>query len=343
MRAWIQLASGCAGLLMLLSQTACQAAPRRGSFSAPLRHWPPPPAPARVALVGEVRDPTDFGIRPGVWSRLVNTVAGSLRGREPLVQPQGLAVDEPGSLCIADPGAGAVVFLDRARDRRLRWTGVGNRPFVMPVAVAKRGNLILVADSGWGRVVGFDLDGRQRFLTGDEMKQPVALTLAGETLWVADAAQHTLFRYDLAGRLLGQAGRRGSGPGEFNFPTHLCSAPDGRLLVTDAMNHRVQVLDAAGRPLASFGGSGEGKGRFNRPKGLAANARNQLYVADALHDNVQIFDDTGRLLLYFGEAGSAPGEFWLPSGVALDGDRLYVADSYNHRIQVFQALDAPPP
>ena len=330
-----------AGVLLLLLQSACQSTARRGAFTEPLRHWPPPPAPARIALVGEVRDPTDFGIRPGVWSRVVNTVAGSRRGREPLVQPQGLAVDELGNLCIADPGAGAVIFLDRARDRRLRWTGVGDRPFMMPVAVAKRGNLLLVADGGWGRVVAFDLDGRQRFLTGDEVKQPVALALAGETLWVADAAQHTLFRYDLDGRLLGRVGRRGEGNGEFNFPTHLCAAPDGRIFVTDSMNHRVQILDSNGGYLGSFGQKGQGMGQFSRPKGVAVDSEARVYVVDALFDNVQIFDDTGRLLLYFGEAGSEAGAFWLPAGAAMFGNRLYVADSFNHRVQVFQTLVVP--
>jgi hypothetical protein len=38
----------------------------------------------------------------------------------------------------------------------------------------------------------------------------------------------------------------------------------------------------------------------------------------------------------FGRAGTAPGEFNRPEGLCLDAqDRLYVADSCNHRIQVF--------
>jgi len=58
---------------------------------------------------------------------------------------------------------------------------------------------------------------------------------------------------------------------------------------------------------------------------------------DALFDNVQIFDDQSRLLLNWGDAGSAPGQFWLPNGIAIGmDDRIYVADSYNHRIQVFR-------
>jgi len=62
-------------------------------------------------------------------------------------------------------------------------------------------------------------------------------------------------------------------------------------------------------------------------------------VADAGFDNVQIFDEAGRLLLYFGGSGQAPGLFWMPAGIFVDRrDRIYVADSYNRRIQIFQYL-----
>ena len=40
-----------------------------------------------------------------------------------------------------------------------------------------------------------------------------------------------------------------------------------------------------------------------------------------------------------GEEGSGPGEFWLPSGIFIDTqDRIWVCDSYNRRLQVFQYL-----
>ena len=40
-----------------------------------------------------------------------------------------------------------------------------------------------------------------------------------------------------------------------------------------------------------------------------------------------------------GERGTGPGQFWLPNGIFIDDqDRIYVADSYNQRIQVFQYL-----
>ncbi|HAM39984.1 MAG TPA: 6-bladed beta-propeller, partial [Candidatus Omnitrophica bacterium] len=67
----------------------------------------------------------------------------------------------------------------------------------------------------------------------------------------------------------------------------------------------------------------------------------RVYVVDALFDTVQIFDASGRLLLNFGQRGSDRGAFWLPNGLCLeDGARIYVADAYNQRVQVFELLDA---
>ena len=61
-----------------------------------------------------------------------------------------------------------------------------------------------------------------------------------------------------------------------------------------------------------------------------------MFVVDALFDAVQIFDRDGTLLLAFGERGSKAGQFWLPAGLFIDPlDRIYVADAYNRRIQVF--------
>ena len=43
--------------------------------------------------------------------------------------------------------------------------------------------------------------------------------------------------------------------------------------------------------------------------------------------------------LTFGERGVGPGQFWLPGGIFVHGpDRIYVADSYNQRIQIFEYL-----
>jgi hypothetical protein len=41
----------------------------------------------------------------------------------------------------------------------------------------------------------------------------------------------------------------------------------------------------------------------------------------------------------FGGEGAAVGQFALPSGITIDaGDRIWIADSLNRRVQVFQYL-----
>src|SRR5438309_10371002 len=45
-----------------------------------------------------------------------------------------------------------------------------------------------------------------------------------------------------------------------------------------------------------------------------------------------------RFLDSFGHAGTGPGEFNRPEGLCVDAkDRVYVADSCNHRIQIFSS------
>jgi hypothetical protein len=40
-----------------------------------------------------------------------------------------------------------------------------------------------------------------------------------------------------------------------------------------------------------------------------------------------------------GQGGDGPGEFSLPAGLTIDEqDRIWVADSFNRRVQVFQYL-----
>jgi hypothetical protein len=58
---------------------------------------------------------------------------------------------------------------------------------------------------------------------------------------------------------------------------------------------------------------------------------------DAAWSRVQVFDQQGELLYYFGARGGQPGAFNLPAGMFIDhNDSVYIADSYNSRVQEFQ-------
>ena len=54
---------------------------------------------------------------------------------------------------------------------------------------------------------------------------------------------------------------------------------------------------------------------------------------------MQIFSREGELLLALGQQGQGQGEFWLPNGIFITADdTIFVADSYNKRVQVFRYL-----
>jgi DNA-binding beta-propeller fold protein YncE len=299
--------------------------------------WPPPPAEPYVVYVRSLTRPLDIGVKASALTRFGRWISGATRDNGEFAKPFGLALDDTGRVLVTDTGANAVCCLDVAHKKWLRWTQVGKVRFVSPVAVARRGNTIYVADSGLGKVLAFDEKGKLQFEVTQHLERPSGLAIQEDKLFVADSQLHHVVMCDLKGTFLSAFGQRGSGPGEFNFPSHVAADARGCVYVTDSLNCRVQVFDPSGKFLRQLGSSGDSPGRFSRPKGVAADRLGHVYVVDALFDNVQVFDEQGRLLLNWGEAGSAPGQFWLPNGIAISADdQIYIADSYNRRIQVFK-------
>jgi DNA-binding beta-propeller fold protein YncE len=304
--------------------------------------WPPPPQAPRVAYVQSLTRPTDAGIRPPVWRRLGNWITGAQTGNEPFVRPFGLALDENDNLCLTDTGAGAVGYLDFTRKKWSYWTSVSRLKFVMPVAVAKQNHTFYVADSALGAVIVFNEKGRLLFKITNGLTRPTGLAISKDRLFVADSQRHCMVVFDLAGHPVFHFGKRGDGPGEFNFPTHVAADRAGHVYVTDSINYRVEVFDATGRFLSQIGSAGDSFGQFSRPKGAAVDSQGHVYVVDAIFGNVQIFTPEGQLLLDVGEAGQNAGQFWLPNGIAISrSGRIYISDVFNHRIQVLKYLGQP--
>jgi len=91
-----------------------------------------------------------------------------------------------------------------------------------------------------------------------------------------------------------------------------------------------------------FGSAGSEQGQFQRPRGIAVADDGTLYVADTENHRIQHLDQDGTPLHVWGSfaditQGSAPGgTFYEPWGIAVGPDgSVYVADTWNHRIQKF--------
>jgi len=262
-----------------------------------------------------------------------------------LINPVAVATGGDGRIAVADTGSRSVHLYIPKEEKYVGIFRSGSAEMVSPVSVAFDDELRLyVSDSFHEQVSVFDNRGDYLFSFGKTqdgvLKRPTGLAYDQErkTIFAVDTVSHRIHAFTAKGVPLFSFGERGSGDGQFNFPTHIFRALSGRLYVTDAMNFRVQIFDASGKFVSAFGRHGDGSGDFSMPKGVASDGEGVIYVVDTLFDNVQLFDEKGEFLLTLGSRGTRQGEFWLPSGISIDGDRLYVCDTYNQRIQIFGIL-----
>lgn len=115
---------------------------------------------------------------------------------------------------------------------------------------------------------------------------------------------------------------------------------EGRVIVVEPHYSRVNHFTTQGTLVRQWGRRGTNAGELGLPRAVVANARGELWICEyTASERVQRFSPDGRrVLACFGRFGGAPGDFNRPEGLALDAqERLYVADSCNHRVQVFTA------
>ncbi len=106
----------------------------------------------------------------------------------------------------------------------------------------------------------------------------------------------------------------------------------GRLLVSDSAAGVLFAFDTDGQYLGTLG-----EGVLGKPSGIAIDpATNRIFVADVGLHQVIVLSFDGELIERIGDRGTALGQFNFPTNVAFGRDgSLYVSDSLNFRVQVF--------
>jgi len=156
-------------------------------------------------------------------------------------------------------------------------------------------------------------------------------------IYVTIEWQNQILMYTRDGKLKNKIGsiNDSSQNGAFHKPRGLTVDIDA-LYVCDFGNHRIQVLSKDQYVyLRQWGEGGTDNGRFRCPSSICYN-ENILYIGDMYC--VQLFLCDGTFLQRMGGSGEGKGEgeFNVVGGICVVGDRLYVTDFCNDRIQVFR-------
>ncbi len=98
----------------------------------------------------------------------------------------------------------------------------------------------------------------------------------------------------------------------------------------EAFVHRLKLLDRFGGldvPLEQS---------FDNPVDITVSKEGDIYVLDSNDNNIKIFDRGGAFIKSIGREGSGPGEWKRPWILGFVGDRIYVVDANNRRIQIMK-------
>jgi ABC-type Fe3+ transport system permease subunit/DNA-binding beta-propeller fold protein YncE len=121
-------------------------------------------------------------------------------------------------------------------------------------------------------------------------------------------------------------------------PKGMSRDAEGRIVIVEPHYQRVNHFSTNGALAAQWGARGTNVGFLTLPRSVAVNSHGDLFVSEyTLVDRVQEFSgQEHRPLRCFGRPGDGRGEFNRAEGLGIDAsDRIFVADSCNHRIQIF--------
>lgn len=153
-------------------------------------------------------------------------------------------------------------------------------------------------------------------------------------LAVADTHYHRVVIFNEQGEVLTMFGRRGSGPGEFEYPVAIAEDDRDNLYVCEyGGNDRVQIFRPDGTYVSTFGSFGTGPGQFQRPSGIVWRDK-KLYIVDAFNNRVHVCGETGAAVPL--PPGAFSAELHYPYDVSLTEEgTVYVVEYGAGRVTWF--------
>ena len=257
---------------------------------------PPAAAPSAVSPV------YDLSPYAGVAPELL-AYRGLLEVPVALEKPRGIASAADGTIYVC--GDRSMLAIDRTGNVKHRW-GLDGEPSC--VAAGADGTLYIgmpdhveVLRPGAAATTAWPDLGRQAIVT--------SVAVVGSGVFVADAGNRMVLRFDAGGRLAGVIGSGYSVPGPY---FDVAGSPDGSLWVVDPGHHAVRRFGADGKPLGSWGISSmetSGFGGCCNPVHLAVCPCGSLITAEKGIPRVKVYEPDGTLTaVVAGPSDFPPGE-----------------------------------
>ena len=254
--------------------------------------------------------------------------------------PGGMAINS-GNIYIADSFNNRVKIYTTAGSLVTTFgsAGTGDGQFDRPkgVCIDTLGN-VYVSDNQNHRIQKFTSAGTYllqwgSYGTGDgQFNQPEGLVQGPDGyIYVPDGYNDRVQVFDTDGNYVGQFGTLGTGDGEFDYPETVSFAQDGSMYVVEYNNCRVHKFNDCSTPTYT-------------PTITLTNspAITDTFTPTFTPTPSQTYTVIPTLtplcfITKWGSSGTGDGQFDRARGIALDpaNDRVYVADSQNNRIQVF--------
>ncbi len=236
-----------------------------------------------------------------------------------------------------------------------------------------KGDRLFIADSNHNRIVITRLDGSLVETVGSGVSgaadgpfdkatfyRPQGMALDGDSLYVTDTENHLIRQVDLKTKTVKTVAGTGQQTREYfkQGPARsvaLSSPWDleliGRqLYIAMAGPHQIWKLDLDKQEVSTFAGSGREaredgsllEAGFAQPSGITS-IGSKLYIADSESNIIRVIDtSTGRVetlvggdLFEFGDVDGSGDDVRLqhPLGVVAHGEKVLIADTYNHKIK----------
>ncbi len=178
-------------------------------------------------------------------------------------------------------------------------------------------------------------------ILGKKILEPYGLASdMGGNVYLVDAGNNRLIRFDRDLQPLRDVGGYGGDPGLFNSPSYITVDNNLNLYISDGGNQRITVFDTRlnyAKQIELIDPADPLK--FGRPTGIKINQYGELWVADRDKSRIWIFDNIGSYDRSIGGIESTGGYLLNPAGMISDRrGRTLVCDKGNSLIKIYDSF-----